>query len=134
MKLKLFRNNLQIYTSSFFDHIIVVCRSISTLITVLPEFDKKAIFDGCMSKMLGIGDRFWISIDLRELSFCGPYGPCFVCIMYKIHDIVWISKPLSNVWTVIIFCCLIFVELICRLRLDDLMTVRQAESNCKMIW
>ncbi len=43
------------------------------------EFDKKeAISDGCRSENLGIGRRFWILSDFRQLNFCGPCGTWFI--------------------------------------------------------
>ncbi len=40
------------------------------------EFDEKAISDGFMAHSR-VFRGFWISRNFRELSFCGPYGPCF---------------------------------------------------------
>ena len=40
------------------------------------EFDKEAIADGCRSEnapRIGGG----LEIKIRELSFCGLFGPCF---------------------------------------------------------
>ena len=44
---------------------------------VLP-FDKKTIYDGSMAHSRVFRRGGLIVSDFRKLSFCGPYGPCFL--------------------------------------------------------
>ncbi len=74
------------------------------------EFDTEAISNGWSSENSGNGRWFWILSNFRELSFCGPCGPCFYLYFFESHllRLYWdclqfLGKLCIYPWTVLAF-------------------------------
>ncbi len=60
------------------------------------EFDKEAMVVEVI--MPGIGAKgFWIQHDFRELSFCGPWGPCLIFLIdnYPFSNMKYIYQTIN---------------------------------------
>ncbi len=84
------------------DHFSLVFWSIWTFFTVLPTRIWLGIYFWWLQE-LNTRYRFWILSDFRELTFCGPYGPCSylisspVCSVFEIFHSLLSSPPPSPI-------------------------------------
>ena len=51
--------------------------------------------------MAVIGSGFWVLSDFKELSFCGPCGPCFVMIYLNRGFTILVFSKCPNVYKVL---------------------------------